>query len=202
MRWAIVRTYHQVNVRRSHGVPVNSLEELVRRAVGGQGVGGGAQAVEAVLALVVGLELAAQVVVRVRRVLEVVLAVAAGLPHVEGDVGDGLVGDEVADYAVHVCDLALVRVLDDGVAELAPGGVGRPEGAQDGGGGGRVVGVFGFDVVGDFGYEAGLVVSLLFFLDLPGLISRKLTTRDQQDRTFCASRCACRWTRPIPCRPR
>ena len=149
------RTYHQVDVCGSHGVPVDGLEELPGRTVFGKGVGGGAEAVESVLALVVGLELAAQVVVAEGRVLEVVLAVAAGLPHVEGDVGDGLVGHEVADHAVHVSDLALVVVLDDRVAELAPGGVGRPEGAEDGGRGGVVVGVVGLDVVCDFGDEAG-----------------------------------------------
>ena len=152
-----------MDVRGSHRVAVNSLQELPRRAVFGQGVGGGPQAVEAVLALVVGLELAAQVVVAEGRVLEVVLAVAAGLPHVEGDVGDGLVGHEVADHAVHVGDLALVVVLDDGVAELAPGGIGGPEGAEDGGGCGVVVGVVGLDVVCDFGDEAGGIVSELEF---------------------------------------
>jgi hypothetical protein len=157
------KTHHQVDVRGSHGVPVNSLQELPRGTVLGERVGGGAEAVEAVLALVVGLELAAQVVVAEGRVLEVVLAVTAGLPHVEGDVGDGLVGDEVADHAVHVGDLALVVVLDDRVAELAPGSVGRPEGAEDGGGGGVVVGVVGLDVVCDFGDEAGGIVSELEF---------------------------------------
>ena len=143
----------------AHRVPVDGLEELVGRAVGGERVGGGPETVEPVLSLVVGLELAAEVVVCERRVLEVVLSVAAGLPHVEGDVGDGLVGDEIADDAVHVGDLALVLVLNDRVAELAPGGVGRPEGTEDGGGGGLVFGVVGWNVVGDFGDKAGLSVS-------------------------------------------
>ena len=147
--------YHEVDVSGTHRVPVDGLEEFVGRAVGGERVGGGSETVEPVLSLVVGLELAAKVVVREGRVLEVVLSIAAGLPHVEGDVGDGLVGDEIADDAVHVGDLALVLVLDDRVAELAPGGVGRPEGAEDGGGCGVVVGVVGLDVVCDFSYEAG-----------------------------------------------
>ena len=111
----------------THRVAVDGLEELVGRAVGGERVGGGPETVEPVLSLVVGLELAAEVVVCERRVLEVVLSVAAGLPHVEGDVGDGLVGDEITDDAVHVGDLTLVFVLDDRVAELAPGSIGRPE---------------------------------------------------------------------------
>jgi hypothetical protein len=154
-----VLTYHKVNVSGTHRVPVHSLEELPGRTVCGERVGGGPKAVQPVLALVVRLELAAEVVVCERRVLEIVLAVAAGLPHVEGDVGDGLVGDEIADDAVHVGDLALVLVLDDRVAELAPGGVGRPEGTEDGGGGGLVFGVVGWDVVGDLGDKAGLRVS-------------------------------------------
>jgi hypothetical protein len=196
----IAITHHQVDVRRSHGMPVNSLQELPRRTVFGERVGGGAEAVEAVLALVVGLELAAQVVVAEGRVLEVVLAVTAGLPHVEGDVGDGLVGDEVADHAVHVGDLALVVVLDDRVAELAPGGVGGPEGAEDGGGSGVVVGVVGLDVVCDFGDEAGGIVSKLELRRQWNAI--QLTIQDRRGRTFCASRCACRWTRPTSCQPR
>lgn len=146
--------YHQMDVSGPHGVAVDGLEELVGGTVGGEGVGGRAQAVEPVLALVVGLELAAQVVVAVGRVLEVVLAVAAGLPHVEGDVGNGLVGYEVTNHTVHVGNLALVGILNDGVTELTPGSVGRPEGTEDGGGGGSVVGVFGLDVVCDFSDEA------------------------------------------------
>ena len=146
----------------SHGVAVDSLEESPGRTVDGERVGGGPEAVESVLALLVGLELAAEVVVGlVVGVLEVVLAVAAGLPHVEGDVGDGLVGNEVANHTVHVCDLTLVCVLDDGVAELTPGSVGRPEGTEDGGGGGVVVGVIGGDVVGNFSDKAVCIVSIL-----------------------------------------
>jgi len=107
------RTYHEVDVGGTHGVSVDGLEEFPGGTVLGEGVGGGSEAVESVLALVVGLELAAEVVVCEGRVLEIVLAVAAGLPHVESDVGDGLMGDEIADDAVHVSDLAFVLVLDD-----------------------------------------------------------------------------------------
>jgi len=151
--------YHEVDVSGTHRVPVDGLEEFVGRAVGGERVGGGPKAVEPVLSLVVGLELAAEVVVCERRVLEVVLSVAAGLPHVEGDVGDGLVGDEIADDAVHVSDLTLVVVLDDRVAELAPGSIGRPERTEDGSRGGLVLGVVGLHVVGNFSNKAGLCVS-------------------------------------------
>jgi hypothetical protein len=51
---------------------------------------------------------------------------------------------------VHVCDFAVgLGVLDDGVAELAEGSVGGPEGAEDDvGGGGEAL--FGDDAVGNF----------------------------------------------------
>lgn len=105
---------HEVDVGGAHGVAVDSLQELPGRTVLGEGVGGGTEAVEAVLAVLVRLELAAEVVVGlVARVLEVVLAVAAGLPEVEGHVGDGFLGLHVADDAVHVGDDAVVLVLDD-----------------------------------------------------------------------------------------
>ena len=138
----------------THGVPVDSLEKFVGRTVRGERVGGGPKAVKPVLSLIVGLELAAEVVVCEHRVLEIVLAVAAGLPEIKSHVGNRFVGDQIADDAVHVGDLPLVIVLNDGVAELAPGGVGGPEGAEDGGGCGVVVGVVGLDVVCDFSYEA------------------------------------------------
>jgi hypothetical protein len=58
-----VEAYHEVDMSGTHGVSVNSLEELPGRTVFGERVGGRSEAVEPVLALVVGLELAAQVVV-------------------------------------------------------------------------------------------------------------------------------------------
>lgn len=116
-------------------------------------------AVEPILAVLVGLELAAQVVGRlVLRVLEVVLAVGAGLPDVEDGVGDGLAGQQVGDGAVHEGDAARgVGILDDGGAVVAEGGVGGPEGAEDGGRG-RVDVALCHDFVGDFINEAVMVL--------------------------------------------
>ena len=91
----------------THRVAVDGLEELVGRAVGGERVGGGPQAVQPVLSLVVGLELAAEVVVCEGRVLEIVLSVAAGLPHVEDGVGNSNVGVDVLDGAVEVGELSV-----------------------------------------------------------------------------------------------
>lgn len=129
-----VETHHDVNVGRAHGVAIHQRQQLVGRTIGRQGVGSRVVAVEPVFAVLVGPELAAQVVgALVLGVLEVVFAVGAGLPDVEDGVGDGLAGKQVCDGAVHQGDAALgVGVLDDGGAVLAEGGVGRPEGAQDG----------------------------------------------------------------------
>jgi len=143
----------------THGVPVDSLEEFVGRTVRGERVGGGPKAVKPVLSLVVGLELAAEVVVCEHRVLEIVLAVAAGLPEIKSHVGNRFVGDQIADDAVHVGDLPLVIVLNDGVAELAPGSIGRPERTEDGGRCGVVLGVVGLNVVGDFSNKADFRVN-------------------------------------------
>ena len=120
-----------MNVGGTHGVTVHQAKQLERRAIGGQGIGGRVVAVEPVLSVLVGPELAAEVVGGlVLGVLEVVAAVGAGLPDVEDGVGDGLPGEQVGDGAVHQGDAAVrVGVLDDAVAVLAEGRVGRPEGA-------------------------------------------------------------------------
>ena len=62
-------------------MPIESLEELVRGTIRGKRVGGRPETVEPVLSLLIGLEFAAKVVIRERGVLEVVLAIAASLPH-------------------------------------------------------------------------------------------------------------------------
>ena len=142
---------HDVDVGGTHGVAVHELEEGPRGTVGGERVGGGVKAVEPVLALLVGLELAAQVVGRlVLGVLEVVLAVGGSLPDVEDGVGDGLASGDITDDTVHLGDAAVGRdaILDDGAAVLAEGGVGGPEGSENGGRGGLET-LLDDDLVGD-----------------------------------------------------
>lgn len=140
-------------------MPIHQLQQGIAGPIGGQRVGGGVVAVEPVLSILVGAELAAQVIGGlVVRVLEVVLAVGAGLPDVKDGVGDGLAGEEVGDGAVHEADLAAGgRVLDDGGAVVAEGSVGGPKGAEDGGRG-RVDVAFCDDFVGDFVNEAARVM--------------------------------------------
>lgn len=107
---------------------VDALEQLPARPVLRKRVCRRPQAVQSVLSVRVCLELSTQVVVGlIRWVLEVVFAVGGSLPNVEGDVGDWVLGLEVADDAVHIRDNALVLVLDDGLAQVAPGCVGRPD---------------------------------------------------------------------------
>jgi hypothetical protein len=71
------------------------------------------------------------------------------LPDVNHGTRDGLSGGDFLDNAVHKSDLTLaVWVLNDGIAKLAEGGVGGPEGAEDGGGSGDFAGL-GYDLVRD-----------------------------------------------------
>lgn len=87
----------------------------------------------------------------------IVFAICRRLPHVEDSVGDSGMGVGVEDSSVEVCELSVGgHVLHDGGAEVAEGGVGGPEGAENGGGGGGEV-VFGYDFVVDFVDEAVFV---------------------------------------------
>lgn len=146
---------HEMDVGGPHGVAVQQLQQQPGGTVRGQRVRGRPQDVEVVVAVLVGAELAAQVVgLLVLGVLEVVLAVGRGLPDVDHDVRDRFLGDKVGDSAAHEGGLAVVRAADDVVAVFAEGGVGRPERAQDGRGGRRIVRA-GFDeLVRDFIDEA------------------------------------------------
>jgi hypothetical protein len=153
--WDIaVAANHQMDVSRAHRMAIKKIQQNTRRAIGRQGISRRTQAVEMILAILISPELSPQIIIRlILGILEIVFAVGARLPDVDDDAGDALVGDEVGDGAVHEGDMALVWVLDDAAAQLAEGGVGAPEGAQDGGGGGEDAGLGG-DFVGDFVDEA------------------------------------------------
>lgn len=136
------------------GFPPNAHD--FKLTIGGQRVGGWLVAVEPILALLVAPELSAEVVgCLVLGVLEVVLAVGARLPDVDDGSGDGLLGVEIGDDAVHQGRLAMgVGVDDDGAAVVTEGGVGGPEGAEDGRRGGLLAGLVDV-LVGDLVDEAG-----------------------------------------------
>lgn len=146
---------HKVDVSGTHGRAVHEVKEDTSGAVGRQGVGSGVVAVPVELSLLVGSELATEVVIGLLGVLEIVLAVGRGLPDVEDGANDGLAGLHVFDDTVHEGDAAVgVGVLDDAVAKSAEGSIGRPEGAEnDVGSGGDAI--LSNDLVGDLINETG-----------------------------------------------
>ena len=118
-----------------------------------------------IIAIRIRSELPSQVIRGlVLRVLEIVFPVRGSLPDVNDCVGDSLAGQEIGHLAVHECGMSAGRgVLDDRAARLAERCVGRPEGSEDGGGGG-VVAIFGHDFVGDFIDEsADCLLESIFF---------------------------------------
>lgn len=171
---------HKVDMSRTHRGTIHEVEQHTGRAIGRQGIGSWMIAVPVELALLVGPELAAEVVLALRWILEVVLSVRGGLPYIEDCSRNGLAGFHIPDHTVHVGDFAVgVGVLDDAVAEVAEGGVGRPEGAEDDVGGGRGA-IFGDDFVGDFVDETvrsacllDIFISLLVRLTIPDRSRRR-----------------------------
>jgi hypothetical protein len=116
-------------------VSAHYLEQLSRGAGGVNSVLGRLQAVEPVLAVLIGTELAPKVVAALVLGVEgIVLAVGAGLPHVEDGIRDALAGVSVLDDTVEKCELPVFgHVLDYAGAKLPERGVGGPERSEDGG---------------------------------------------------------------------
>lgn len=117
--------YHQMDVCGSHWMPINGIQELIRRTIGRKRVCSRSQAVETVLSVLIGLVLPSKVVVAlVIGILEVVFAVATCLPHIKCYIRDRLLRCEIPDRSVHVGDHAFVLVLNDAVAQFPPWCVG------------------------------------------------------------------------------
>lgn len=150
---------HQVNVGRAPRRAVHESEENTSGTIGRKRVGSRVVAVPVELAILVGSELATEVVLGLGRVLEVVLAVGRSLPDVENSALNGFTSVHVLDDTVHECDsAALVGVLNDAVTELTERSVGRPEGTENDVGSGRHA-LFGDNAVGNLVDEAVLLVS-------------------------------------------
>lgn len=129
---------HHVYVGGTVGVATHDPEELGGGAGGVDGVLGRLEAVEPELAVLVGAELASEIVAGlVLGIMRIVLAVGASLPHVEDRAGNALAGIDVDNDAVEEGELAVSgHVLYYTGAEIAEGGVGGPEGSENGGRGG------------------------------------------------------------------
>jgi hypothetical protein len=146
----VIVSDHDVDVSRAVRMTAHDAEKLGRGTRCVDGVLGRLEAVEPELAVLVGAELAAEVVARlVLGVVGVVFAVGAGLPHVEDGVGDTLACINITDDTVEECELTILgHILDDAGAVVAEGGFGRPEGSEDARGCGSLSSV-GNDLVVD-----------------------------------------------------
>ena len=143
------RTDDEVDMCRTHGMPIEELEKFACGAVVGNRVGCRTQAVEAVFPVFARGEAAPQVELRLILVLLLIEPVRGGMPDIELGVLDRLAGEVVFDNAVHVGVVAVGDIVHDGVVHGAARGVGAPEGAEDRGAG-RQGGRGGGELVGDF----------------------------------------------------
>ena len=165
-RFITRRTDDKVDMCRAHGMSIEELEKFACGTVVGDGVGCGAQAVEAVLPVFARGEAAPQVKFHLILVLLLIEPVRGGMPDVELGVLDRLAGEVVFDNAVHVGVVTVRDIVHDGVVHGAARGIGAPEGAEDRGArweGGRG----GGELVGDFvdeGFKADDVAEELAFV--------------------------------------
>jgi hypothetical protein len=89
----------------------------------------------------------------VLRIVGIVLAVCAGLPHVEDGIWDAFAGVDIFDGAVEVGELSVFgHIQDDTGAEITEWGIRRPEGSKDRGRSWGIASV-GSDSVVDFIYQ-------------------------------------------------
>lgn len=117
----VVVGHHHVDVGGAIGMSAHDFQQVSRRSGGVDGIFGGFQAVEPEFALFISSEFASKVVTGlVFGVEDVVLAVGAGLPHVEDDVWNPLAGLGVSDHTMEQCQFAVLgHVLDDTVTEFS-----------------------------------------------------------------------------------
>ena len=127
---------HHVDVGGAEGVAAHYRKQLSRGAGGVNGVLSRFKAVEPEFTVFVGAELASEVVAGlIFGVEDVVLAVGAGLPHVEDSVRDALAGVDVFDDTMEKRELPVFwHVLDYVGAKLPEWRFRGPERSENSGG--------------------------------------------------------------------
>lgn len=134
---------------------IHQFKKLASRTIIGNGVRRRPQAIEPVPALLVRLELTAQVEFNLLGILLLIQSVCRSLPHLDCCAHKRLLGLEVHDATVHERHLGIRGSrLDDVLAVLAVRGISAEEWTQDCGGGRGIIGFFGESEC-DFVNEAG-----------------------------------------------
>ena len=126
---------HHMYVGRAVGVPAHHLEKISRGAGGVDSVFGWLQAIEPEFTVIVGAKLAPKVVAGLVLGVEgIVLAVGAGLPHVEDSAWDATASLGVLDDTVEKCELPVFwHVLDHAAAKVPEGCFRGPERSENNG---------------------------------------------------------------------
>jgi len=124
---------HHMYVGRAVGVPAHHLEKISRGAGGVDSVFGWLQAIEPEFTVIVGAKLAPKVVAGLVLGVEgIVLAVGAGLPHVEDSAWDATASLGVLDDTVEKCELPVFwHVLDHAAAKVPEWCIGGPERSEN-----------------------------------------------------------------------
>lgn len=148
-------TYDQVDMSRAIWVPVQQLQDLARRTVIWDRIRRWLEAVEGILAILVGGHSSSQVAVLLVWVLLLVESVGGSLPGIDYNAWDWRAGQRINDLAVHIGDMSVIDgVFDDSAAVGDHGCVVAEEGAKNGG---RGVGIWrtGSSGKGDLVDETG-----------------------------------------------
>lgn len=152
-------------------VAVHQVQQLASRAIVGHGVRRRPQAVEAVATVGVRDKLASQVVLLLLVVLLLVQAIGGRLPDIDNSTGQGQACVGTGDLAVHQGhNTVRGGIKSNGCAVGAGWCIVAPEGAQNGGGRERLVGLDGLGVgdgvdqtlkTNDVAHELALVAGLV-----------------------------------------
>lgn len=111
---------------------IHQFQDLASRTIVGNRVRGRAQAVEPILALLIRLELAAQIELDLLGVLLLIQSVRRGLPNFNRSTNQWLLGFKVQNLTMHKHQFSIIGPrLHDILAEFAPRGIRAEERSQD-----------------------------------------------------------------------